>query len=48
MDMKLIGKKITKYRKKRDWTQRQLAKQLSVRITRNRMIMLDSLLQSQN
>lgn len=30
MDMKLIGKKITKYRKKRDWTQRQLAKQLSV------------------
>jgi len=30
MDKKLIGKKITKYRKKRDWTQRQLARQLSV------------------
>ena len=30
MDMKSIGKKISKYRKKRDWTQRQLAKQLSV------------------
>lgn len=30
MDMKAIGKKISKNRKKRDWTQRQLAKQLSV------------------